>query len=113
MASPVSWFRSLWNGRARLWQAFWLVAVLGYWLCVFVMLALLRAAESLGLNVVVVTVAASLWFLAIIVFSCVCVWRCAGNTSHEAMTALAKVWVVVSILGWTYKAYLLATGWMI
>jgi len=87
-----------WGGEARLWQAFWLLNVLG----------------KIVVFVVVGAVGATLWrftrspwlidlplgavLAGYIGLVAVSVWRCAPNTDTPAFSALAKLWVPIYVL---------------
>ena len=86
-----------WAGSARLWQAYWLVGVLGQ----IIVLALLTVIGMFLWNWPEHTS----WFdpfsavvlLAWMAFASVSIWRCAANCSNPAWGALAKTVVVLSV----------------
>jgi len=97
-----NFFLRCWSGSARLWQAYWLVGVVGQ---LFVMLLLALAGvlfwhsphDNLWFNP-----AATSIVIAWLVFSGVSIWRCAPNASMPAWGALARTVLVLSI---AYGAY--------
>lgn len=99
---PTGFLYRCWNGKAYLWQAFWLVNVLGK-------LLFFGALALVGYLLWQVTQASWIFdfalvipIVAYIVFVAVSVWRCSSNTKYQQLGALAKVWVifyVVSMVG--------------
>jgi fatty-acid desaturase len=107
MAGPAQFLRGVWGGHARLWQAFWLVGVIGFILWTLLLYVLLRALTGDPPNRWVALVFFVVPYVAAIIYVSVGVWRCAPNTAYAPMTALARVWAVVFAGGWLYKAALL------
>jgi hypothetical protein len=90
-------FLRCWSGTARLWQAYWLVGVLGQ-LLVMLLLMLVGVLfwhsprDNIWFNSVCVVVV-----LVWSVFSGVSIWRCAPNASQPAWGALARAILILSI----------------
>ena len=95
-------FLRCWGGSARLWQAYWLVGVLGQ----FVVLLLLLAIGMLFWQ----SPQDTLWYDSVCavvvivwsVFSGVSIWRCAPNASQPAWGAIARTILILSV---AYGAY--------
>jgi hypothetical protein len=93
-----SFFVRCWGGSARLWQAYWLVGVVGY---LFIMLLLALAGVVLWRGP-----QDNLWFnsgafvvvVGYLVFSGVSIWRCSPNSSNAAWGALARTVLILSIV---------------
>ena len=80
----------LWQGRAPLWQAFWLWGVVGSWLLAAViggLFAVLGISWPLYVLVGAVMAAYTIWIL-------VSVWRCAANARDEQIAVIARVLTV-------------------
>lgn len=99
--SLPNFFPLCWTGRAKLWQAFWLGAILGK-VVVLVVAAVLGALLWHGAkdNVLVNILLGSI-LCSYLIFASVSVWRCAPNTTTGAFGGLARVWVVFSLVLWT------------
>jgi len=92
-----------WGGGARLWQAFWLVLVLGHAATNFLRFPLLTLAGEEGAfwAGMATVVALNLLFA---VFALVSVWRCAPNTDYRVCEAGARGLVILltAILLWQF-----------
>jgi hypothetical protein len=96
--------RRIWEGHARLWQAFWLVGCIGFVLWTLVLYGGLRLLFGNALNPLAVLPLFLVPYVCAIIYVCVSVWRCAPNTDYPALTTLARVWTVVFAAGWLYRA---------
>ena len=98
-------FLRCWIGRARLWQAYWLVGVLGQ---TFAMLLVVLLGTLLWHSP-----QDNLWFNSVgaailvgwSVFAAVSIWRCAPNTSQPVWGAIARVVLVMSVDYGVYAAW--------
>lgn len=99
-----NFFVRCWKGHVKLWQAFWLGAILGK-VIVLVVVALLGSLLWHGPqdNALVNFLLGSI-LLGYLVFASVGVWRCAPNTQTGALGGLARVWVVFSLGLWATVA---------
>jgi hypothetical protein len=87
-----------WRGQARLWQAFWLLLVLGYVAMVTLFLVAVALFSSANPTIlIIVLVAASTVNIAFFVFALVSVWRCAPNTNTPALTSVARILVLALV----------------
>src|SRR5437868_14447939 len=92
-----NFFVRCWKGHAKLWQAFWLGAILGKVL-VLVVVALLGSLLWRGpQDNALVNILLGSVLLSYLVFASVSVWRCAPNAKNGALGGLARVWVVFSL----------------
>lgn len=90
-----------WTGEARLWQAFWIVGFVGKFLvlgAIFLVAAWFYSASKSSLVSDSFAIPA---FIGYVIFVAVSVWRCAPNAKHQALSALAKVWVIFYVLAMT------------
>lgn len=101
-----SFFRRCWSGTARLWQAYWLVGVLGQFIVLFVTVAItypFRSGIQENLWTAIVNLILILINLVLIliyfVYASVSIWRCAPNANNQVWGALARVTVLIS---WAY-----------
>ncbi len=103
--SSQNFFVRCWQGSARLWQAFWLVGVLGKLLVVTV--AYLGSFMILGAtqNDTLVFVFFIPLLLSYFLFAVVSIWRCARNTHHSFWGVVARVLVLVVALVWILAAW--------
>jgi hypothetical protein len=93
--APVSFFHSIWVGRAKLWRAFWLIGVVGFVLSLVLSAVAVMALYTVTHNEWIVSGIPAALVAAYLVYALVGVWRCAPNTSFPAWTALAKTWVIL------------------
>jgi hypothetical protein len=98
-----------WTGSIKLWQAFWLLGVLGQ-LLVFIAVAVLMAAfvQSPAQNMITYGFLV-LGFIGYAVLASVSIWRSADNTDTSAMGALARVVVVFYWIGVAKIVYVVNT----
>lgn len=98
--SSGNFFVRCWHGNARLWQAFWLVGVLGKLLVVTV--ATLAAYLLMGApeeDVLVYLLFAPL-LGGYLLYASVSIWRCAPNTKHSIWSVAARVVVIIVVFIW-------------
>lgn len=94
-ADKDSFFTRIWEGRIKLWKAFWLVHILG----LLVSLALGMLPQLL---VMAITEARLPHFFTFIPFAIVfpitlvCLWRSAPNPKISIKGALIKMWVCLA-----------------
>src|SRR5579885_472475 len=101
-AKKLNFFVRCWMGQARLWQAYWLVGVLGQFvvllLCWAITYPFWRGPQdnwwSDGIFLLV--------FLTYLVFASVSIWRCAPNANNPVWGAIARALLVMS---WLYGLF--------
>ena len=93
----LSFLARCWRGQARLWQAFWLVSMLGgvALVALFVLIAKLVAGDGVLEDVLWTCV--RVFGVALLVFSLVSVWRCAFNTNYHFAGIAARAYVAFVI----------------
>jgi len=101
-AAPVAirkdFLTRCWNGEARLWQAFWLVGVLGKVLFLVAVAFVGFWFQSASGSVLVAVSFMVPAIIIFVVFASVSVWRCAPNVKIEPLGALAKVGVIFYVM---------------
>ena len=97
------WFRTLWQGKRPLWEAFWVLggtALAAAWLAGSLLaLALfdpVNVTDRPALTVLLYGVFFALGS-AVLVFAWVAIWRCAENTGHRLWFYLARFLVIAGI----------------
>jgi len=100
-----NFFKRCWQGSAHLWQAFWLIGVLGKLLVVTI--GFLGSFMIMGAfqNDALVGVLLVPLLLGYLVFASVSVWRCANNTKHLLWRVLARIVVAIVIVVWALSAW--------
>ena len=100
MNSNQNFLSRCWNGKARLWQAFWICGIAGK-ILVLGIIAVIGPLIWHGPedNMLTNTLLGGL-LLAYLTFALVSIWRCSPNVGLAPLGALAKVFVVFSILLW-------------
>ena len=98
--SHSNFFVRCWSGQAKLWQAFWLGAILGKVLVLVGIAALMSLLWRGPQDNALVNIFFGSVLLSYVVFASVSVWRCARNTKTGAFGGLARVWVVFSLGMW-------------
>jgi len=97
-----NFIKRCWTGTARLWQAYWLVGVLGQFVVMLLWTAVTypfwRGPQDNWWTYIV----GAVLFLAYLIFASVSIWRCAPNASNPAWGALAKT---VLVLSWVYGLF--------
>lgn len=88
-------FARCWSGHARLWEAFWLIGVVGqcvlsgllglFGFVVFVYAKYIQPSILLPL-----LYASSATGIAYTIYSSICIWRCANNTGIVIWTYLSR-----------------------
>ena len=98
-------FAQAWLGLAPLWEAFWLIGVVGHALVLLTTDFLLGLVPRSILNQSAMIWSGTEWvaYLSYAVFSSICIWRCACNTR-------ATVWTVLSRIAVTFNASFVAFG---
>jgi hypothetical protein len=100
MTFLLHFLRRVWDGKAPLWAAFWLVGVGGL---------SLSSLITYEMGLMLFGKSPSLWalFLAAVVpnsivvaYVCVGVWHCAPNSPYRALTWLARTCVSVFAAAW-------------
>ena len=96
----LHFLRRVWDGKAPLWAAFWLVGVVGLSVSSLVTYGLLRPlfGESPSLRVLLLGVVVP--NSVVVTYVCVGVWRCAPNSPYRALTWLARTCVSVFAAAW-------------
>jgi len=85
---------SSWNGNIKLWQAFWLVNILGNSLTVLAAITIVYALYFLlGLKIPLFFYGVPLSIYA--AFSAVTLWRCSSKTIGSFRGALIKLYVIM------------------
>ena len=100
-----NFFKRCWQGSARLWQAFWLVGVLGKLLVVTIGFLGSFMITGAFQNDALVGVLLVPLLLGYLVFASVSVWRCAHNTSHIIWGVVARIIVVIVVVVWVLSAW--------
>ena len=100
-----NFFARCWNGKARLWQAFWICGVAGKFLVLAVLGALLWVLWRGPQDAVLVNVVFVGGLLGYLTFASVSIWRCAPNVSLAPLGVLARVVVVLSLFSWARVAF--------
>lgn len=85
--------RAHWEGKASLSSAYWLIGVLGNLIFLFVF-KVVKIEEWRFLGLVVFLV-----WLAYFVFATVSIWRCAWNVHWKGWGYIARVIVILNIMG--------------
>ena len=92
----ANFFRRCWAGTARLWQAYWLVGVLGQFavllLCFAVTYPFWRGPQDNWWS----DELSAVLLLGYLAFASVSIWRCAHNANNPVWGALARTIVVLS-----------------
>ena len=103
--SSQNFFVRCWQGSARLWQAFWLVGVLGKLLVVTV--AYLGSFMLMGVtsNDILVFVFLIPLLLGYLVYAVVSIWRCASNAHHIFWGIIARILVLITAAVWIIAAW--------
>ena len=100
-SASSSFFGRCWRGEARLWQAFWILLVLGYpalhFLIAFVITRLIPLGGPSRTVFSLVVLALGAAQLGFFVFACVSVWRCAPNTAFPRLRAVARLVLAIII----------------
>ena len=100
-----NFFKRCWRGSARLWQAFWLVGVLGMLLVVTIgFLGSFMIMGAFQNDALVIFLLLPL-LLGYIVFASASIWRCAHNASHLIWGIIARIIVVIVVLVWILSAW--------
>jgi len=88
-----------WHGKARLWQAFWLVGMLGKLLVVTIVTPAAYMLMGVPEEDVLAYVLFAPLFGGYLLFASVSIWRCAPNANHAiwGLGARGMVILVVSI----------------
>lgn len=89
-----------WTGKARLWQAFWICGIAGKFLVFGIIAAIGPLIWHGPKDNMLTNILLGGLFLAYLIFALVSVWRCSPNVGLVPLGALAKVFVVLSILLW-------------
>ena len=82
-----------WYGDIKLWQAFWLVNILGNFLTVITAIIIVYALHLLGLKIPIFFYGLPLSIYA--VFSAVTLWRCSSKSIGSFRGALIKLYVIM------------------
>jgi hypothetical protein len=97
---PPNFFRRCWQGSARLWQAFWLVGVIGKLILVTVVtLGAFMVAQGPWDGAVTYGLFVPM-MAGYLVYASVSVWRCAPNAGHALWGYAARTIVVVVVVVW-------------
>ncbi len=98
-------FKRCWRGSAPLWQAFWLIGVLGKLLVITI--GFLGSFMIMGAfqNDALVGVLLAPLLLGYLIFASVSVWRCADNTRHSIWRVSARIVVVIVVVVWVVSAW--------
>jgi hypothetical protein len=85
IASTPNFLSRCWDGKERLWKAFWLVGLL-----IHVFVSILIPLNNIFIQLVVALPLQIFWWSS--------VWRCAFRCSHWVWSILARTWVVLTAL---------------
>ena len=80
-----------WKGEAPLASAYWLIGVLGFWVAYGVFLLASHLSR-------VLSAAALVLLLAVMVFAWVSIWRCWNNSSWRGWGYIARAIVVIDVI---------------
>ena len=99
-ATQRNFFVRCWLGSARLWQAFWLVGVLGKFLVLSVVgfggYLIWRGPQDTTL----VNALGIPLLVGYVVYASVSIWRCAPNTNNQVLGGIARVLVAFGLVSW-------------
>ncbi|MCA3040659.1 MAG: hypothetical protein ING73_00985 [Rhodocyclaceae bacterium] len=104
-ATHTNFFARCWGGKARLWQAFWICGVAGWFLVLAVLGALLWVLWRGPEDTVFANIISIGGLFGYLAFASVSVWRCAPNASLAPLGALARVVVVLSLFSFATAAF--------
>ena len=81
----------VWNGRERLWAAFWIWHfALGIFLVLLGWSLVLQVSAGYGFPMLIAVLLHAIWSL-------VGLWRCAYNTDYRWLGHAARAWVVIYV----------------
>ena len=85
------------NGKAKLWQAFWLLSFLGGMILAFIFNGILVpiGLDPMGLFAMLFL----LFMLAFNIFCIISIWRCAPNTDWVGWMYIARILAVLAAIG--------------
>lgn len=95
-----------WDGKERLWKAFWLFGVLGGAI-LSVIQNLIGAASP---------EAASIFGILVVVYSIwnvVSIWRCAYNVNHHWLGHLARAAIIIQMLAFVFAVGMIVGGFQV
>jgi hypothetical protein len=92
-----NFFARCWGGSARLWQAYWVLGILGQFVVLVVITSMSAMVASRPGSSAILAVPWLVYSLYVI-FCWVCIWRCAHNTDNQVWGGLARVCVCFSAL---------------
>jgi hypothetical protein len=101
----IEFLKKHWRGEGKLGTAFWFINVVGNlsikFLLAIILYRLLPTIQSAE-SVETIKYFVSLFLYSYYSFSLACVWRCSKNTSKEAYSAIAKLYVVLGSFSVAY-----------
>ncbi len=109
LADKDSFFKRIWEGRIKLWKAFWLVHILGF----LISLALGMIPQLLVMAIVEARLPLFITFIPFaIIFpvTLVCLWRSAPNPKVSIKGALVKMWVCLATVYYFAMLFRTLTG---
>ena len=100
--------KSFWKGERQLWQAFWLLFILGY-LALLVITASIYIALKDILSYRILDVINLVLNVPFLIYASIATWRCSKNTKWTIWTWLARCIIILIILRNAYGVYVLFT----
>ena len=83
-------FFNYWNGKEKLWKAFWLIGMLGRIIVALIVIIFLQIGQIIGLTWSI-AILSILFILIYIIWSVVSIWRCAFNTKNKNWGHAARI----------------------
>ena len=94
---------SYWNGKQKLWKAFWIVGVLGRILIATFIIFFTLLGQSLGLTWSIL-ILSFVFILIYIIWSFVSIWQCSFNVKNKIWGHLARIFVSMDLFTGIYQA---------
>ena len=91
-----SFLLNYWNGKKKLWQAFWLIGIFGRILLAIFIVIFTLIGKAIGLTWSI-GILSLIFILIYIIWSFVSIWRCAFNVKNRIWGHIARVFISMDL----------------
>ena len=97
-------FLSYWRGEKKLWEAFWLIGILGKIIVAALIILFSIIFTSIGLTWSI-SVLSIIFMLSYIAWSFVSIWRCAFNVTNKNWGYVARLFISLDLIAGLYQSF--------
>ena len=97
---------SYWNGKQKLWKAFWLIGILGRIIVATIIILFSTIFTSIGLTWSI-KILSIIFMISYVIWSFVSIWRCAFNVKNKNWGYVARLFITLDVIAGLYLNFII------